>query len=128
MNGHIGISLFHIFFVVPLFLYVAFARGQVYPWVHQGLFGLGLVILIYHAYKTLIKWKAASLSVWINILHVLAVAPLMIYIGSKGYDTPRWAYEVLAMLGFAALGYHIYSIIMETSQMGNKGGERIVSH
>jgi hypothetical protein len=32
------------------------------------------------------------------------------------------------MLGFAALGYHIYSIIMETSQMGNKGGDRIVSH
>jgi hypothetical protein len=32
------------------------------------------------------------------------------------------------MLGFAALGYHIYSIIMETSQMGNKGGERAIAN
>ena len=61
----------------------------------------------------MIKWKANSLSVWVNILHVIAVAPLLIYIGSKGYDTPRWAFEVLAMLGFAALGYHLYSMVNE---------------
>jgi len=34
-----------------------------------------------------------------------------------GYDTPRWAYEVLAMLGFAALGYHIYQIVLSVQKM-----------
>ena len=113
MNGHIVLSLFHILIVVPFFLYVAFVRGQLMPWIFTVLQSLGIILLVYHAYKTIIKWKANSLSVWINILHVIAVAPILIYIGSKGYDTPRWAFEVLAMLGFAALGYHLYSMVNE---------------
>ena len=70
-----------------------------------------------HSYKTIIKWKAHSMSVWVNILHIVAVAPLLLYIGSMGYDTPRWAFEILAMLGFSALGYHIYSMILEIQKM-----------
>jgi hypothetical protein len=119
-SSHIGISIFHIFAIVPLFLYVAFIRGQVVSWVYQAFLGLGIVILLYHAFKVIVKWKANAPSVWVNIFHVLAVAPLMIYIGSQAYDTPRWAYEILAMFGFAALGYHIYSIVMEVQYMNDK--------
>ncbi len=93
-------------------------RGQLVPWVFMMLTGLGLVLLVYHAYKSVIKWKAHSPSVWVNIFHVLIVAPLLLFIGSQSYDTPRWAFEVLAMMGFAALGYHIYSIIMELQTLG----------
>ena len=63
------------------------------------------------------RWRAHSSAVWINLIHVLTVAPLLIYIGSRGYDTPRWAYEVLAMLSFAALGYHLYSIVTSLQEM-----------
>jgi hypothetical protein len=112
-TSHINLSLFHIFIVAPFFLYVAFMRGQLIPWVFMVLTGLGLVLLVYHAYKAVIKWKAHSPSVWVNIFHVLTIAPLLLFIGSQSYDTPRWAFEVLAMAGFAALGYHIYSIVME---------------
>jgi hypothetical protein len=119
-NGHISISIFHIFVIVPLFLYVAFIRGQIVSWVYQALLGLGIVVLLYHTFKVIVKWKAHAPSVWVNILHVLLVGPLMIYIGSQAYDTPRWAYEILAMTGFAALGYHMYSIIMEVQSMNDK--------
>ena len=117
-TSHINLSLFHIFLVAPFFLYVAFMRGQLNPWVFMVLTGLGLVILVYHAYKAVLKWKAHSPSVWVNIFHVLIVAPLLLFIGSQSYDTPRWAFEVLAMTGFAALGYHIYSIVMEIQKLG----------
>lgn len=117
MNGHIALSIFHILVVAPFFLYVAFVRGQLEPWVFTVLQGLGLLLLIYHSYKTIIKWKAHSMSVWINILHIVAVAPILLYIGSMGYDTPRWAFEILAMLGFSALGYHIYSMVLEIQRM-----------
>jgi hypothetical protein len=117
VNAHIIVSLFHIFAVVPFFLYVAFVRGQLAPYIFQILFGLGLVILVYHTYKTILKWKAHSPSAWINIFHVLIVAPLLIFIGAQNYDTPRWGFELLAMAGFSALGYHIYSIIMETKNL-----------
>jgi hypothetical protein len=36
----------------------------------------------------------------------------MIYIGYKGKDTPRYAYELLALVAFAALGYHTYHLIV----------------
>ena len=117
-SSHINLSLFHIFVVAPFFLYVAFMRGQLVPWVFMVLTGLGLVIFVYHAYKAILKWKAHSPSVWVNLIHVLVVAPLLLFIGSQSYDTPRWAFEVLAMMGFAALGYHIYSIVMELQTLG----------
>ena len=115
--GHLPINIFHILVVAPFLLYVAIVRGQLMPWIFSVLSGLGIVILVYHGYKTFIKWKANSPSLWVNAIHLFAVAPLLIFIGSKGYDTPRWAFELLALFAFAALGYHIYSIVMQAQDM-----------
>ncbi len=68
----------------------------------------------------MIKWRAASPGLWVNMIHVVAVAPLLIYIGSKNYDTPRWAFEVLSILGFGALGYQLYNIVMNIQDMQEK--------
>jgi hypothetical protein len=119
-QGHIAVSMFHILAVVPFFLYIAFVRGQLPSWIFPVALSLGLLIMVYHAYKVMIKWKAHNPSVWVNIIHVLFIAPMLIYIGAKGYDTPRWAFEILAMLGFSALGYHLYSIVMEVQAMSNR--------
>jgi threonine/homoserine/homoserine lactone efflux protein len=119
MEGHLPINLFHILVVVPFFIYVAVVRGQLSPWIFSVLSGLGVVLLVYHGYKTCIKWKAQSPSLWVNAIHFLAIAPLLIFIGSKGYDTPRWAFEVLAITAFGALGYHIYSIILQAQEMNS---------
>jgi len=120
MGSHIQLSLFHIFIVAPFFLYVAFVRGQLMPWVFTTLQVLGLLVLLFHSYRILTRWRAQSLTVWINVIHVVAVAPLLLYIGCMGYDTPRWAFEVLAMLGFAALGYHIYSMVLNIQDMNKE--------
>ncbi len=119
-NAHIMISAFHILLIAPFFLYVAFLRGQLVPWIFTVLLGLGTIVLLYHAYKVMVKWQSNSPSVWVNIIHVLIVAPLMLYIGAKAYDTPRWAYEVLAMVGFAALGYHLYSMVTTIQDIHTK--------
>lgn len=118
--SHIGLSIFHIAVVAPFLLYVAIMRGQVSPWIFSLLTGIAIILFVYQGYKAFIKWKAQSPSLWINLFHVLLVAPLLLFIGSKGYDTPRWAFELLAMLGFAALGYHIYSIIGMVQEMDKK--------
>jgi hypothetical protein len=47
------------------------------------------------------------------------VGPLLLFIGAKGYDTPRWAFELLAMTAFAAFGYHLYSIVIDVNDMTN---------
>jgi hypothetical protein len=79
--------------------------------VYKIAFVVGLVITLYHGYKSFLKWKAGSQSLWVNLLHVLFVGPLLIYIGLKEQQTPRAAYELLAIAGFGAGGYHIYHLV-----------------
>jgi len=116
--------MFHIFIVAPFLLYVAIVRGQLSPWIFSLLSGLAILLFVFHGYKAVIKWKAQSPSLWVNLIHLLAVAPLLLFIGSKGYDTPRWAFEVLAILAFGALGYNLYAIVMDVQEMQKKQVER----
>lgn len=112
MNSHVVISVLHIFLFAPALLTVAFFRSQSPDWVYQVCFASGLVILLYHGYKAIWKLFNKLSGAWINIIHALLVAPLLLYIGSKQKNTPRPVFEMLAMAGFAALGYHLYSLIM----------------
>jgi hypothetical protein len=41
------------------------------------------------------------------------VAPLLIYIGYNKKETPRFAYELMLMGGFAAGGYHLFSVVKQ---------------
>ena len=112
MDSHLLLSLFHIFAVVPLFLYVAISRANTVTPIYGFLLVLGVVILLYHAYKAWNRYLAGSSMVWVNLIHVFYVAPLLIYIGWREKDTPRYVYELLALVGFAALGYHTYQLVV----------------
>lgn len=111
MDTHLLLSLFHIFAVVPFFLYIALSRASTTYTVYKIAFVVGLLITLYHGYKTILKFKAGSQSVWVNMIHVLFIGPLLLYIGMMEQQTPRAAYELLALSGFGALGYHTYSLI-----------------
>ena len=47
-------------------------------------------------------------SPWVNYLHIFIVGPLLVKIGYDGDKTSRKYFELLLMLGFAAIGYHGY--------------------
>ncbi len=111
MDTHLLLSLFHIFAVVPFFLYIALSRANTTYTVYKIAFVVGIVITLYHGYKAILKFRAGSQSLWVNLLHLLFVGPLLIYIGLMETQTPRAAYELLAISGFGAGGYHIYYLI-----------------
>jgi len=110
--GGIPLHLFHICIVFPLFMYLSVYRGFVPLWIYQSVVILGILLLLYHAYLVITKWKAHSPSVWVNVIHVLFIAPLLIYIGKNAHDTPSYAFELLAILAFSALGYNLYQIVL----------------
>jgi hypothetical protein len=83
-------------------------------------FVVGIVVTLYHGYKSILKLKAGSHSLWVNLLHVLFVGPLLIYIGLNEQQTPRAAYELLAITGFGAAGYHIYYLIQSLNMVDQK--------
>jgi hypothetical protein len=113
MNTHVVLSLAHLAFVVPLFLYVAFQRAASPDWIYWLLFSLGLIVFAIHAVKAVYRYTVGSTYLWVNLLHAILIAPLLVYIGYNGKKTPRSAYELLAMAGFAALGYHAYSLLLQ---------------
>ena len=114
MDAHFFIALFHIFLVVPFFGYIFIQRAATQDIIYNILFFLGLFVLVYHAYKALLRITAKSPMLWISLIHVLFISPLMIYIGYNAKKTPRAAYELLGLITFAALGYHLYSLMLLT--------------
>ena len=115
MDKHLLLSIFHIIAIVPLFLYVGFQRAATAEWLYNFLFGLGLLLTAYHGVKGIMRLYAKSASAWINLFHAILIGPLLIWIGYSGKKTERPAYELLLMAGFAALGYHMKSVLFLTN-------------
>jgi hypothetical protein len=101
------VHLFHIIIVGGLFLYVGINREKLPKIMFNILLGLSLIIIFYHIYKTYNYIKEGK-AFWVNLIHILIVGPLLFYIGYNGEKTSRLYFEILLMLGFAAIGYHGY--------------------
>jgi hypothetical protein len=114
MDKHLLLALFHIVLVTPLFFYIGFQRAATPEWVYNLIFGLGLVILAYHGSMAGIRLMTQTMGAWVNLIHAVLLAPLLLYIGYYGKKTQRPAYEMLLMVAFAALGYHLKSLIVAT--------------
>lgn len=112
-DTHFWLAIVHLLIVVPLFLYVGFTRAETPQWLYLVLITIGTVILVYHGIRLAIRLKNRSGYSWVNALHVATVAPLLLYIGYHKKETPRFAYELLLMLGFAAGGYHMFSLVKQ---------------
>ncbi len=112
-DNHFWLAIIHLIFVAPLFLYVGMTRADTPQWLYLALFTIGWVILLYHGFKLVLRLKTHSNYAWINAIHVILIAPLLLFIGYNKKETPRYAYELLLMLGFAAGGYHLFSVVKQ---------------
>ena len=101
------LSLFHIFIVSALFLYVGVMQKNTPKMFFWTFIVIGTIIILYHSYE-LYQHILDNKSVWVNLLHIITVGPVLIYIGILGADTKRMWFEILLMLGFASFGYHGY--------------------
>ena len=106
------VHLFHLIIVGSLFLYVGIRQSKIPGFFYPLLLYLGIFIILYHGYKAFKKMQSGK-NAWVNFIHILLVAPLLIYIGYNKISTPRYCYELLLMLGFAAIGYHGYYIFVD---------------
>lgn len=112
MDAFFLIAIFHVVVIVPFLLFVGFNRAATPEWVYNVLFGTGILVLVYHSYKAITRILAASPFLWINLIHVLLIAPLLIWIGYHGKRTERPAYDMLLIAAFGAFGFHLYRIIV----------------
>lgn len=107
MNAQSLVHLFHILIVGGLFLYVGINRGKIYKPLFKALLFLGFIIISYHLYK-IYGYLNSGKGIWVNLIHVFIIGPLLVYVGFTGEKTSRKFFELLLMLGFASIGYHLY--------------------
>jgi xanthosine utilization system XapX-like protein len=104
--------LFHLGFVGPLFLYIGIARSSTPDIIFNIIGVLALVIIGYHSYKAYQKIMNNS-SAWVNWIHILLIAPLLLILAYMKKNAHNRYYEMLLLLGFAAIGYHGLYLIRE---------------
>jgi len=127
MDTHTIINLLHILLIVPFLIYVGLVKTDIPEKVFSLLLGLGCIVVLYQGYKLITRLQQKSGFAWINAIHVLFVGPLLIYIGYKGKETPRSAFEILLLFAFAAGGYHLYEFASYSSMKhGANGGAVII--
>ena len=112
MDSFLLIGVLHVFLFVPFLLWIGFNRAATPDWVYKVLFGFGILVLLYHGYKAVGRYFAKSPVIWVNIIHVLFVAPLLMWIGFYEKKTERPAYDMLLIIAFGAFGYHLYKLIV----------------
>jgi len=113
VDQHFILAILPILLISPLLLFVGFQRASTPTWLYHALLVIGAVIILYHGYKLSIRLYDHSGYAWVNIIHILFIAPLLLYIGYHKRETPRAAYELLLMLGFASIGYHTFSLVRQ---------------
>ena len=113
-NKDIFVDFFYIGFVSPVLIYIGIQRAGSPEWLFQGLLAIAGVIMAYHLYFGYSNYKKGSSTLWLNAFHFLIVAPVLLWIGYYGKETTRYAFELVLLLGFGSLGYHIYSLVLKT--------------
>ena len=106
----------HVFVIAPLLIYVGLAREDVPEHLFNALGVIGLVVLGYHTYRAYGKLKENK-SAWINWIHIFLVAPLLLILAYLKKDASRRYFEMLMLLGFAALGYNALYLIRDSMLM-----------
>jgi hypothetical protein len=112
LDKYFLVVILHVTLIAPTLMYVGFMRAATPDMMYNILFGIGLLVLVYHGMKAVARYFAASPVLWVNLIHVLLVAPLLIWIGFHGKKTQRPAYDMLLMAAFAAFGFHLYKLIV----------------
>jgi hypothetical protein len=107
IDKHFIINLLHVLIVGTLFLYVGIKSTSIPAIMFPFLLGLGSFIIAYHSYLAYKKYTLGT-SGWINYIHIFIIGPLLVYIGYNKDETSRKYFELLIMLGMAAIGYHGY--------------------
>ena len=99
------LSIVHLLFIAPPLLYIGLMRYDTPLWAFQALLIAGLFIFLYHISRY-IHTKS-----YINLIHILVIAPVLIAIGWKARNTPRALYEILLMITFSLIGWHTLHLV-----------------
>lgn len=116
MDAHTAIHIGHLAVIGPLLTYVGLARDNTPAVILNSLGVTAVAIFFYHCYRAYGKLKENK-SAWVNWIHILFVAPLLFLVAYLKKDASRRYYEMILLLGVAAIGYHGIYLARDYLQM-----------
>ena len=110
MNYIIYLYLFHLLIIAPLFIYAGYNKNKSNHYIFLSLLVFGIINLTYHLYLLYNYYNKSKFINHINIMHILFVAPLLIYIGYFKHNTPSIYLDYLFIMGSGLALYFIYKL------------------
>lgn len=107
MNSHTVLHLLHIFVIGGFLSYIGIKKQSLSATWFKVILGVGVIVFAYHGYK----YFGTSKGSWVNLFHMLIVAPLLMYTGYLGSSAPRYMFELILFTAFAAIGYHTFYLL-----------------
>ena len=101
----------HSLIIAPLFIYIGATNGQVMKPLYKLILYLGIISLLYHAYKTVKNYQDGNTMYIVNLFHVFVIAPLLIYVGLKREKTTYPIPSLMYILGIGALVHFFKKIL-----------------
>ena len=101
------INYVHTFFTGPLLIYIGYTKTKC-KLMHNLLIILGVAIIL----AFLNRWYNKELYAWLFV-HLLLFASLLIYVGYKQGEAPKYLYSFLLAIGIAATGFHGIKVVEE---------------
>ena len=121
MNQSVFTSLFyvhliHLVIIGSFLLYVGIVKTNMPSFMYTVLLIISISIVVAHGYFAITGYNNPKNALWVNLFHIFIIAPVMFMIGLNGAKTPRYYFQFILMLGFAAIGYHGYYLVKEVIQ------------
>lgn len=110
MNKSLIKRLFHIFLIGGLLLYVGIRKTNTPRLIYHLTLFTGIIVFTVHSFIAYQKLVNSRLP-WVSFIHLFCVAPVLIYLGYYTNQSKPLFYELLLLLGFSCIGYHIYYLL-----------------
>ena len=107
------IHLIHLVIIGSFLLYVGIAKTNMPSFMYTVVLVTSILIIGAHGYFAITGYNNPKNALWVNLFHIFIVAPVLLMIGLNGAKTPRYYFQFILMLGFAAIGYHGYYLVKE---------------
>ena len=102
------ILLFHLIIVGPLLIYITRTKESI---LYKPIIALGTILAIYHLYCFYKNYVDNKFINYINLIHIIFIAPLLIYLGIKKHTVIYPTLDIIAILGAGVMFHSFIKLI-----------------
>jgi hypothetical protein len=105
-NRYLLTQIGHILILGPLLLYIGITKPT-QNWLYRILIILGIISILVFLTKLILAWSTLFWTMW----HVLAIGLILIWVGMKQEKSPAFLFNLLVIIGSAAIGYNLSKLM-----------------